>query len=125
MYDHDIYLKDYCINLINTMFHYGTTWAIGAINGYMLPEHGLPTGYKYGTIALASGIQLVKAIGSDAFKDLLPRRAASTLLTVVLGLPFFVGAVFCTGSYMGKSTRYCIEHTQFSQFQHKSPNQCE
>ncbi len=94
------------------MFHIATVWTMGGINGYMLPENGLPTGYKYGALAIASGIQYIKAIGSDAFKELIPRRAVSGVLTTMFGVPIVMGAVFCTGSFLGKSVRHLSDSLQ-------------
>ncbi len=86
------------------MIHYYTTWAVGAMNGYTKPENGLPTGYKYGTIAVASGWQCIRSL-SKLPKDL----SASLFLAGLVAIPIAVGSIFCLGNYMGKSSRFTFD----------------
>ncbi len=86
------------------MLHYYTTWLIGGMNGYTQKENGLPTGYKYGAIGVASIIQCGRSL---ARLDKLPKPITPGLVVAGFGLiPFAVGTFFCLGNYMGKSARH-------------------
>ncbi len=86
-----------------------STWSTGLFNGFSLPEKGLPTGYKYGMMGLTSGLCMVNAI---ARMDLEQTRYMSRYLPgTVVAIPMMVGAVFCTGHVLGKSTRHAWDTT--------------
>jgi hypothetical protein len=94
-----------------------STWAVGLMNGIITPHkdattaatataQGLPTGFKYGTIGLVSGVGMANAIGNLTSAHLpLPRIQA---LGIFAGIPLLVGSVFCTGHFVGKSVRYSL-----------------
>lgn len=80
-----------------------STWSVGALNGYKLKEDGLPNSIKYGTMALASGIHIVKGLGNLKTPIINPGISLFGLGVIV---PFMVGTTFCVGNYVGKGVRY-------------------
>jgi hypothetical protein len=80
-----------------------STWTVGALNGYKLKEDGLPNSIKYGTMALTSGINIVKGLGNLKTPIINP---GLSILGLGVMIPFFVGTTFCVGNYVGKGIRY-------------------
>ncbi len=81
-----------------------STWAVGIINGYQRKENKLPTSYKYGIMSIATGINIIKAIGRS---QTLPSMRPGVLLSgIFIGIPLITGSVFCTGNMVGKSIRH-------------------
>lgn len=80
-----------------------STWTVGALNGYKLKEDGLPNSIKYGTMALASGVNIVKGFAN--LKTPITNPGIS-LLGLGVMMPFIVGTTFCIGNYVGKGVRY-------------------
>ncbi len=80
------------------------------MNGYTQKENGLPTGYTYGTIGVASIIQFGHSLAN---LNKMPKTV--TPVQVVAGfalIPFAVGTFFCLGNYMGKSARHATSSLQ-------------
>ncbi len=90
------------------MLHYYTTWLIGSMNGYTQKENGLPTGYKYGTIGVASIIQCGRSLGNlhKLPKPVTPGQVVAGFALI----PFAIGTFFCLGNYMGKSARHALSN---------------
>jgi hypothetical protein len=87
------------------MFHLFTTWSVGVMNGLWHDQSGLPTGYKYGTMAIASGISIMNSVGNLK----LPVTHPGPTITGICLIPFVVGSIFCTGNYFGKSAAHLIK----------------
>ena len=85
-----------------------STWAVGALSGYSLKDNDLPTGYKYGTMALTTGIHIVKSLANV---DLQPYRTrpGSLVMGLFVGIPLMVGSTFCVGDFFGKSARHVVD----------------
>lgn len=80
-----------------------STWFVGAANGYTLnTDHHLSNSIKYGTMALATGAQLVKGVANIS----LPITSVKVLGPIFTLIPIGVGATFCLGSYVGKSLKH-------------------
>jgi hypothetical protein len=81
-----------------------STWAVGIINGYQPKENKLPASYKYGIMSIATGINIIKALGRS---QTLPSMRPGILLSgIFIGIPLITGSVFCTGNILGKSIRH-------------------
>jgi hypothetical protein len=81
-----------------------STWAVGIINGYQYKENKLPSSYTYGIISIATGINIIKALGRS---QTLPSMGPGILLSgLFIGIPLITGSVFCTGNMIGKSIRH-------------------
>ena len=90
-----------------------STWSTGLLNGVSLPEKGLPASYKYGMMGLTSGLCMMNAIGRMNVEQ--TRYMSRYLAGTVVGIPIMVGAVFCTGHFLGKSTRYAWDSVRYLQ----------
>ena len=80
-----------------------STWTVGALNGYKLKEDGLPNSIKYGTMALSTGVHIVK--GFSNLKTPIVNPGAN-LFGLFVAIPVMIGATFCVGNYVGKGVRY-------------------
>ncbi len=83
-----------------------STWATGVLNGWQSYQHKekqLPASYKYVSMSLMTATGIIKVLGSQS----LPIAHPGSLMTgLFIGIPFVVGATFCTGTMMGKSIRH-------------------
>lgn len=81
-----------------------SVWSAGILNGYN--KDGLPVQYKYGLMSVVSGIQIVKALGSETK---VPSRVGLYLTSLFVGIPLLTGATFCTGTFLGKSVQHVVK----------------
>ncbi len=88
------------------MFHQIATWSVGAMNGFLVPDGGLPASYKWGAIALASGMHMTKIVGSLELPLRTPPKSIGASLLIA---PVWMGALFCSGSFVGKSGRAVLD----------------
>lgn len=91
------------------MLYLGTAWATGAMHGYTLKEQGLPTTYTYATLSLVTVMQMARSLGAETSITQMKVFPASTIAGIFVGIPLFVGTVFCTGHFFGKSVRHTYE----------------
>lgn len=82
-----------------------SVWGVGAANGYSLTTpYKLSDSVKYGTMALATGVQIAKSIANlNTINTHPPLSAGQKILSVFLFAPIGVGLTFCLGTYVGKS----------------------
>jgi hypothetical protein len=80
-----------------------STWVIGALNGYTHKEKGIPASYSYTTMSLMTTTGIIRALGTQSLPITHP---GSLMAGLFVGIPFMVGATFCTGTMMGKSIRH-------------------
>jgi hypothetical protein len=99
------------------MIYLGTAWATGAMHGYTLKEQGLPTTYKYATLSLVTVMQMARTLGAEKSIGQLRSHPASTIAGIFVGIPIFVGTVFCTGHFFGKSVRHTYESIKGSKLE--------
>ncbi len=79
-----------------------TTWATGILNGYTLEKGGLPTGIKYTTLGISSGIGIIKVL--SGLPNPIPR---STPISAIFWMPpLLAGSTFCVGNQLGKAIRF-------------------
>lgn len=99
-----------------------STWAVGIINGYQHKENRLPASYKYGIISLASGLNIIKALGRQSIPIANPN---SLLIGLFVGIPFIAGSMFCTGNMLGKSIRHLSDMEEDKKLKLKTMPHCE
>ena len=89
-----IYIKQMSLGIFSV-------WATGILNGYN--KDGLLAQYKYGLMSVVSGIEIVKAIGSETK---VPPKVGPYLTSLFVGIPAITAATFCVGSFVGKSIQH-------------------
>jgi hypothetical protein len=78
-----------------------SVWTTGILNGYN--NDGLLAQYKYGLMSVVSGIEIVKALGSETK---VPSRVGPYLTSIFVGIPVITAATFCVGTFVGKSVQH-------------------
>ncbi len=86
-----------------------TNWAVGAINGYVQKENGLPNSIKYGTIGITTFMGMIKVwskidpLKESLINSLTPRQK---LLSFFIASSIVMTTQFYIGHHMGKAVRF-------------------